>query len=77
MRLIGLLTVGILCGCSAGKPATPIDEHHIRTLVSYVAEYHANFIGQDCRNLTLDIRDPSGRLRYSFLKDPTMLHSMT
>ena len=43
MRLIGLLIVGVIGGCSAaGKPATPTDDHHIRTLIGYVAEYHAN-----------------------------------
>lgn len=43
MRLIGLLAVGILCGCSAaGKPAAPSDDHDIRTLVGAVAEYHAD-----------------------------------
>ena len=43
MRLVWLLTIGILCGCSAaGEPAAPIDDHHIRTLVGHVAEYHAN-----------------------------------
>jgi hypothetical protein len=43
MRLIGLLAVVILCGCSAaGKPPAPIDDHHIRTLIGYVSEYHAN-----------------------------------
>jgi hypothetical protein len=43
MRLVALLTVGILCGCnSAGNPAAPIDDHNIRTLIGYVGEYHAN-----------------------------------
>ena len=43
MRLVGLLAVGILCGCSAaGTPAAPIDDHDIRTLIGYVGEYHAN-----------------------------------
>jgi hypothetical protein len=43
MRLVGLLAIGILCGCSAaGTPAVPIDDHNIRTLIGYVGEYHAN-----------------------------------
>ena len=43
MRLVGLLAVGILCGCSAaGTPAAPTDDHEIRTLIGYVGEYHAN-----------------------------------
>ncbi|MEX2168222.1 MAG: hypothetical protein WD851_02845 [Pirellulales bacterium] len=43
MRLVGLLAVGILCGCGeAGRPAAPSDDHHIRTLIGHVAEYHAN-----------------------------------
>ncbi len=43
MRLVGLLAVGVLCGCSAaGRPAAPSDDHNIRTLIGYVAEYHAN-----------------------------------
>jgi hypothetical protein len=43
MRLVGLLAVVTLCGCSAGSgPPAPIDDHHIRTLVGYVGEYHAN-----------------------------------
>jgi hypothetical protein len=43
MRQVTLLIVGLLCGCSAaGKPAAPIEDHHIRTLVGYVAEYHAD-----------------------------------
>jgi hypothetical protein len=43
MRLVGLLIFGVVCGCSAGgKPAAPIDDHHIRTLIGHVAEYHAN-----------------------------------
>lgn len=43
MRLAGLLTIALLCGCSsAGEPATPADDHNIRTLVGYVAQYHAN-----------------------------------
>ena len=43
MRLVGLLAVVIHCGCSAaGKPAAPNDDHHIRTLIGHVAEYHAN-----------------------------------
>jgi hypothetical protein len=43
MRLVGLLVVGLLCGCSAaGRPAAPQDDHDIRTLIGYVAEYHAN-----------------------------------
>jgi hypothetical protein len=43
MRLVGLLAVSILCGCSsAGKPADPIDDQGIRTLIGYVSEYHAN-----------------------------------
>jgi hypothetical protein len=43
MRQIWLLTVAILCGCgAAGEPAAPIDDHRIRTLVGYVAEYHAD-----------------------------------
>ena len=43
MRPVGLLAVVILCGCSAaGRPPAPSDDHHIRTLIGYVAEYHAN-----------------------------------
>ncbi len=43
MRLVGLLAVGILCGCgAAGTPAAPTDDHDIRTLIGYVGEYHAN-----------------------------------
>jgi hypothetical protein len=43
MRLVGLLAVGILCGCSAaGTPPAPSDDHAIRTLIGYVGEYHAN-----------------------------------
>lgn len=43
MRLLAFLMVGALCGCdAASKPAAPTDDHHIRTLVGYVAEYHAN-----------------------------------
>jgi hypothetical protein len=43
MRPVGLLAVVILCGCSAaGRPPDPNDDHHIRTLISYVSEYHAN-----------------------------------
>ena len=43
MRLVGLLAVVILCGCSAGgRPPAPSDDHHIRTLIGYVSEYHAN-----------------------------------
>jgi hypothetical protein len=43
MRLVGLLAVATLCGCSAeGRPPAPIDDHHIRTLIGYVGEYHAN-----------------------------------
>lgn len=43
MRLVGLLAPFILCGCSpAGRPPDPSDDHHIRTLVGYVSEYHAN-----------------------------------
>jgi hypothetical protein len=43
MRLVGLLAVGIFCGCGdAGKPATPSDDHDIRTLIGYVGEYHAD-----------------------------------
>ena len=43
MRIVGLLAIGILCGCShTGTPAAPIDDHHIRTLIGYVGEYHAN-----------------------------------
>ena len=43
MRLLGLLAVGILCGCrDAGTPAAPIDDHQMRTLIGYVGEYHAN-----------------------------------
>ena len=43
MRLVGLLAVGIFCGCSeAGRPAAPSEDHHIRTLIGHVAEYHAN-----------------------------------
>lgn len=43
MRLVGLLTVSMLCGCGgAGSPAAPRDDHHIRTLIGHVAEYHAN-----------------------------------
>jgi hypothetical protein len=37
------MAVGILCGCNAaGTPADPIDDHHIRTLIGHVAEYHTN-----------------------------------
>ena len=43
IRLIGLLAICMLCGCStAGKPAAPSDDHHIRTLIGHVAEYHAS-----------------------------------
>ena len=43
MRLVGLLAVVTLCGCNAGgRPPAPIDDHHIRTLIGYVSEYHAN-----------------------------------
>ncbi len=43
MRLVGFLTIVILCGCSAaGRPPAPSDDHHIRTLISYVSEYHAS-----------------------------------
>jgi hypothetical protein len=43
MRLVGLLAVGIFCGCSdALRPAAPIDDHQIRTLIGYVGEYHAD-----------------------------------
>lgn len=43
MHRAGLLIVAILCGCSsAGEPAAPADDHNIRTLVGYVAQYHAN-----------------------------------
>jgi hypothetical protein len=43
MRRVGLLAVVILCGCSgAGSEPAPMDDHHFRTLVSYVSEYHAN-----------------------------------
>jgi hypothetical protein len=43
MRLVGLLAVGILCGCGhAGTPAAPVDDHNLRTLIGYVGEYHAD-----------------------------------
>lgn len=43
MRLVGFLAAVTLCGCSAGgRPPAPIDDHHIRTLIGYVSEYHAN-----------------------------------
>jgi hypothetical protein len=43
MRLVGLLAVVTLCGCSAGgSPPAPIDDHQMRTLIGYVSEYHAN-----------------------------------
>jgi hypothetical protein len=43
MRLVALLSIGILCGCNAaGTPAAPVDDHNIRTLIGYVSEYHAN-----------------------------------
>jgi len=43
MRLVELLAVGMLCGCgAAGRPAAPSDDHHIRTLIGYVGEYHAS-----------------------------------
>jgi hypothetical protein len=43
MRLVGILAVAILSGCSAeGTPPASIDDHHIRTLIGYVGEYHAN-----------------------------------
>jgi hypothetical protein len=43
MRLAGLLTVSLLLGCSdAGSPAAPRDDHHMRTLIGHVGEYHAN-----------------------------------
>jgi hypothetical protein len=43
MRLFGLLAVVIFCGCSAeGRPPDANDDHLIRTLISYVSEYHAN-----------------------------------
>lgn len=43
MRLVGFLAAVTLCGCSAGGgPPAPIDDHHIRTLIGYVSEYHAN-----------------------------------
>jgi hypothetical protein len=42
MRLVGLLAIVMLCGCSAaGRPPDASEDHHIRTLVSYVSEYHA------------------------------------
>lgn len=43
MRILGLLTVCMLCGCGeSGKQATPGDDHEIRAIIGYVAEYHAN-----------------------------------
>jgi hypothetical protein len=43
MRLAGLLTIGILCGCgAAGTTPTPSDDHELRTLIGYVSEYQAN-----------------------------------
>lgn len=43
MRLLGLIAIGMLCGCGgAGKPAAPIDEHNIRSLVGRVGENFAN-----------------------------------
>jgi hypothetical protein len=43
MRFVGFLAVVILSGCSAeGRPPAPSDDHHIRTLISYVGEYHAD-----------------------------------
>lgn len=43
MRRAGILAVALFCGCGpAGEPAAPIDDHNIRTLVGYVAQYHAN-----------------------------------
>lgn len=43
MRFIGLIAIGIFCGCgAAGKPAAPVDDNSIRTLVGHVGEYHAN-----------------------------------
>jgi hypothetical protein len=43
MRHVGFLAVVALCGCSAeGRPPAPSDDHHIRTLIGYVSEYHAN-----------------------------------
>lgn len=43
MRLVGLIAIGMFLGCGpAGKPATPVDDNHIRSLVGHVAEYHAN-----------------------------------
>ena len=43
MRLVALLAVAVLSGCSAGgsSPA-PVDDHELRTLIGYVAEYHAD-----------------------------------
>jgi hypothetical protein len=43
MRLVALLAVGILYGCSAaGNPPAPSDDHELRTLIGHVGEYHAN-----------------------------------
>jgi hypothetical protein len=43
MRLIALLAVGVLCGCGApGRPAAPIEDHQIRTLVGNVGAYYAD-----------------------------------
>jgi hypothetical protein len=43
MRLVGILAVGILCGCGEGGTApAPADDHQIRTLIGYVGEYHAD-----------------------------------
>lgn len=43
MRFVGLVAIGLLCGCgAAGKPAAPVDDNGIRTVVGHVGEYQAN-----------------------------------
>lgn len=62
MRLVGFLAVVALCGCSAGgRPPAPSDDHHIRTLIGYVSEYHAN--PQRFETLFVDGRVPDTATR--------------
>ena len=43
MRLVGLLAIVSVLGCSAGsRPPAPSDDHEMRTLIGYVGEYHAD-----------------------------------
>jgi hypothetical protein len=43
MRVVRLLAIVLLCGCgAAGRPPDPSVDHHLRTLISYVSEYHAD-----------------------------------